>query len=853
MPDSIEPIKPNARYHRPQERWVCGRASEGCCCPAGPNRMGRCRGYECKPILVRDRWKCTRPEQYGGPCDDTRSAESSFGPIVKNGIGVCCRETRCTPVLSLRAKRGLTTWFFVALTVSAVLIGLNGPWRDNFISPGPLIKAHQGASIASGEAESLAGFESKNCNTCHVEIQSGFASVLLSAFDQDENNTQSRKCLDCHNDIGSSPLQAHGIPPQELDLRTDVASSRFPSNDNSPMLFKLAALLEISSDHVDRQLACATCHKEHNGQSFDLSHLSSNQCQSCHTIQFRSFENGHPEFGRSLSNPRQTYPYNRRTGIVFDHERHFDKHFENITDDSVAPQSCTVCHAFQSPGRLPRTRTFGEMCAACHSSSITKNKGGELQLFGIPPLDTMTLKEENVEIENWPNLNNERPISSFMLFLVSGDQAYGNRESEEALKLFESDLEILDNVFLFDLSYLEEFDNASDLEAVGRIARSVQNLNILLTDDAEENSTSVIESRLRSLVDQESNISINPRLLVGELAGTSSFNVAADIIAKSDLISANGMYVTEDGKLTKTTWSKILDELPQLEQMSTELAQQNNNNYDEFIDWFESFDRFRSWFDSKLHVKSGRWTSAVTKKSIRSSDWKRLIKDVPGYKEFESDEGEIVPQSVNDFEKWFSSQSKVKKWLDSVFRISVNGWYSLESPRSIYHRPIKHGDPFLREWLDFAASLYFKNGAARLLFDELSGRSDPNTSPGTCIKCHSVDFDSNDSRRVSVNWTAPARRRTFTKFDHAPHLKLLDCRKCHRFPADSLDSGQPSSYLDSYRTQSGSTELGTDPLNFRSNFSPIKIQDCRLCHSSAESGSSCLTCHNYHVSDFNLY
>jgi len=35
-------------YHRPNQRWVCGRQAEGDCCHAGPDAKGRCgAGPQC--------------------------------------------------------------------------------------------------------------------------------------------------------------------------------------------------------------------------------------------------------------------------------------------------------------------------------------------------------------------------------------------------------------------------------------------------------------------------------------------------------------------------------------------------------------------------------------------------------------------------------------------------------------------------------------------------------------------------------------------------------------------------------------------------------------------------------------
>ena len=86
-----------SRYERPTQDWICGRSDEGERCLVGPDARGRCRAtFECEPLRQDDRWRCSRVEPRGGPCED--------GP---RSDGACCRPIpRCQPVRSLRAQRG---------------------------------------------------------------------------------------------------------------------------------------------------------------------------------------------------------------------------------------------------------------------------------------------------------------------------------------------------------------------------------------------------------------------------------------------------------------------------------------------------------------------------------------------------------------------------------------------------------------------------------------------------------------------------------------------------------------------------------------------------------------------------
>jgi len=138
------------QYNRPNRKWVCGRTRIGLPCPKGPTVHGACPGrYECDPAEVNGRWKCTRPDNYGGPCDSPGLADPSFGPLadVKTGKAVCCRPTGCSPDRSLRSKRGLITALAVATCLAALLMAVGHPrYRNATISPGLLTKHHQGAS-----------------------------------------------------------------------------------------------------------------------------------------------------------------------------------------------------------------------------------------------------------------------------------------------------------------------------------------------------------------------------------------------------------------------------------------------------------------------------------------------------------------------------------------------------------------------------------------------------------------------------------------------------------------------------------------------------------------------------------
>ncbi|PPR63204.1 MAG: hypothetical protein CFH04_00704, partial [Alphaproteobacteria bacterium MarineAlpha3_Bin3] len=162
----------------------------------------------------------------------------------------------------------------------------------------------------------------------------------------------------------------------------------------------------------------------------------------------------------------------------------------------------------------------------------------------------------------------------------------------------------------------------------------------------------------------------------------------------------------------------------------------------------------------------------------------------------------------------------------------AGGWYRDEF--TLRYRPTGHADRFLRAWLDVTgqAAPLSREVTTRQIFESLAS----DKSPGLCTKCHSIDTDTDG--RLSVNWQgarlAPGEH-PFTVFSHTSHFSLPDdkgCLTCHTF-------NKGAKYLDSFKDR--------NPATFASNFEQIPRQLCAGCHTAAEAGESCLTCHNYHI------
>ncbi|MEK6235638.1 MAG: hypothetical protein N2C14_13095, partial [Planctomycetales bacterium] len=120
---------------------------------------------------------------------------------------------------------------------------------------------------------------------------------------------------------------------------------------------------------------------------------------------------------------------------------------------------------------------------------------------------------------------------------------------------------------------------------------------------------------------------------------------------------------------------------------------------------------------------------------------------------------------------------------------------------------------------------------------------------GRCMKCHTADEDSQG--QVRINWRSkrdPPDSKTFTKFTHHPHLTLLSgpgsCRQCHSL----MEEDNPLLFLPEFRR--GDFSLNTNPHSpATSGMAIMQKQRCKNCHNQESNKQSCLTCHDYHVTE----
>ncbi len=189
------------QYERPNQPWVCGLASKGQGCPAGPTARGHCPALaECVPRRDGDRWQCNRSQLRGGPCSE--------GPTPEGG---CARVNRCRPVRSLRAIRARFVVACTLLAAGGLLILLIANWRDKLISPGPLARQH--AQLLETERSEA------NCAACHAAAERSMAGWTASLVaGHGGRPDQSQRCMECHEKTIPTEfaLAAHSVPPEIL-------------------------------------------------------------------------------------------------------------------------------------------------------------------------------------------------------------------------------------------------------------------------------------------------------------------------------------------------------------------------------------------------------------------------------------------------------------------------------------------------------------------------------------------------------------------------------------------------------------------------------------------------------------
>ncbi len=310
----------------------------------------------------------------------------------------------------------------------------------SFMMPGPLTSAH--GSIA-------------DCKTCHTKSGDGKLSWLHGLVAGDPV-ADSKACLSCHK-MPDTALNPHSASVDILKQST-ARLTKTASNLVVPQSVRAQSIAFPVDGMIGRGLFCATCHQEHQGTNFELNKITSEQCRSCHAVKFDSFDGQHPEF--------ESFPFRRRTRIIYDHAGHFGKHFPEVAKKEPGmriPQTCASCHDSRDDNGVMSVVAFDKTCASCHSDQIsgkeraTGPKG--IAFLALPGIDLASIKTKKVAIGEWPE-DSEAPLTPFLKMMISR-----NKKGRRLIAAIEP----LD---------LQDLSNASDdqVKAVSELAWEIKSL-----------------------------------------------------------------------------------------------------------------------------------------------------------------------------------------------------------------------------------------------------------------------------------------------------------------------------------------------------------------------------------------
>ena len=416
MDDLLQKRDPaSSRYERPFRKWQCAGGENGKPCMRGPDGQGRCGATQaCEPIKKQGRWYCTRSENNGGPCQS--------GPLPD---GQCaCRETPCVPELSAASvKRRVIGWALL-LILGAVTLGVGGAWTYRFIDPGRVAGHH--VTI-------------EQCDVCHSQtMNQGFAHWATALFDPVDIAMENQGCVRCH-EMGRSPHTAHSYPLDILAQKTELRQQAVLTEQRGLLAQSQALLTQgqtLSGSQslplfTDSEVACASCHKEHQiDQTIQVA-----SCNACHIDQHNRFPDTHPEF--------QSFPYQQRTALIFDHSSHFTRHFDK--EQQQAPKLCLDCHTADSEGRRMEVKPYSQTCAACHDVQITGEERAVgpkgIPFFVVPGIDSETLFEKGAQIGYWPAFAEGR-VTPLMQDLLFGE-TFSQLETVDLLDLSTAEQDVL--------------------------------------------------------------------------------------------------------------------------------------------------------------------------------------------------------------------------------------------------------------------------------------------------------------------------------------------------------------------------------------------------------------------------
>lgn len=776
------------------------------------------------------------------------------------------------PPLSSASRQGNLRDRFAQFTALIAVVGLALTFFVStglqFLMPGPLSSAHSAI---------------ETCDACHTRSGNGKMSWVHGLVGGDPK-ADSKACLGCHK-MPETAFNAHGAPGDVLEKST-IRLTKLVAATPALAPVRLHSLASSNHDLATRGLSCATCHQEHKGPHTSLTKISNEQCRSCHVMKFDSFDGDHPKF--------DSYPFRKRTPIVFDHAEHFGKHYPEVAKKSPAKsilETCSTCHSSRADKRIMAVASFDKTCATCHLDQITGKerlsgpKG--IAFLSLPGLDLETLNRKKAAIGEWPDAS-EAPLTPFMKVMISRtDKGRDLVKGLEGINLQDltqaTDQQINAVVDLVwetkRLMHAMISGKASDALADLNIRKGAQ-LSAGLVADLTANLPRdvVVSAQQQWLPNLAREIAsgpivpdqaVQPRQL--EATPSEAVSQAAPSPAPSDEAPIQSEDIANDDKpqgkpgdattrdppacVLRVLGSCLMFKDQQDKASAGDGASEPSEAERELK---EKADRPSAGFLPEPMraglkeirppaVASIRTNVADTKASPKVVDQsddllfptEEELRAMKGRDRAKSDEpSRGVAPTAGSIGGAVSQQAiptptiTIDSGVDPESWADYGGWYRQDF--AILYRPTGHKDRFIYSWLYLTGPQSTNGGAsaAEAVFNSLTSKD----AQGSCTKCHSVDDNAAKGKIINFSpVTVASKQGRFTRFVHEPHFTIGDDRGC--LTCHSLEKGRP--YLKSY-------EQG-DPKVFTSNFASVRKDNCQTCHNRSQARQDCLLCHKYHV------
>jgi hypothetical protein len=734
-------------------------------------------------------------------------------PCLHGPIGSSCGQSnpdkeKCYPARTLAGWTRIVSGIWTLGAIAILFIVVPSTSLQTTIAPGALSNPHaqllHNSQSESDPHQSLTINSGNRCKACHpistdAEVESAkISGQLITA----KVGAQSQLCMKCHQQ--SMPNGFEGSP-HDLVGEPLLALQRTSSSSRPRM--------------AGRVTECSQCHREHRGSGEDLQSITSERCQACHSRQFQSFSQGHPEF--------QNYPQAKLRSIAFDHGRHKDLHFQK----KDATFDCRTCHVNTSEtgavGNVFRSVSYEQACAQCHDQPLRSATSEGVVVLQVPSLDRSKLKLAGFELGEWPEGASQLMDGSLSPLLI--ELLRGRTDGADILSKLPPSGKLRD----VDLS---------DREQARAVSKLAENVRTMLEQLASEGQP-FLRKRLELQLSESSVQAVIPQKLVSATSvGLDSARMASITFEtpRHSMMSnwLNNLCSGFSPDLVRTArerwFHKQENSKPQNQPPLTGSVIRQPNG-------IVVSTRSQSPSDDLLASPS-----PTTSGTYGESDL--LGGDLLGNESLLTTPADGGP---NSSQPNAGKDKPIKPWD----HLPYGGWMLDESRVAIVYVPNGHGDPWLSRWIEWQ----------QLSSDAPRGTANELAVAQQCIQCHTVSGDrvramlredgsGAATRFVSLGGNSdfkateplnscwkidqrPSAERTITKFSHTPHLTipaLSDCQSCH------VLSSQNSSVAGTHGwSQSG--------MILHHEFQSMLLQNCSKCHTKESAGDSCTQCHNYHV------